>query len=114
MPSHLKTKDPVEKAIKSENATEREGNGQMPWDQGKKPRPPMSDEELRQAKEKLLEIESVKNSGWIVEESHTETKKILLVKDAEGNLIRRILEDEIWQLLEPPDKNRGRIINRAA
>lgn len=114
LPSQIKTKDPVERTIKSENATEREGNGQMSWDQQQKPRPPMSDEELKQAKEKLLQIEAVQNSGWIVEEAHTETKKVLLVKDAEGKIVRRIMEEEIWQLLEPPDKNRGRILNRAA
>lgn len=114
LPSHLQAKDPVDRAIKSGSATDRDGNGQMPFDEKKKQKQPMTDGEFEKALEQLKNLDVVRTSQWVVEAASTESQKIVLLKDASGKVLRRILEEELWQLLEAPDKHRGQLLNKAA
>ncbi len=67
LPVNLRKKDPVERAIKSDSATDRDGNGQMPQQGEREKRPPMTPQELALSVEHLKKLAVVKDHNLSVE-----------------------------------------------
>lgn len=74
---------------------------------------PLSDEELEQAKDYLNSLESLKASGlkFTVEESHD--LRVFLILSPDDQVVRRIPEHEMRQLLQAKSPNKGQIFSRA-
>jgi hypothetical protein len=114
IPLSLRAKDKVEKTIKSDSTTDRDGNGQMPSGQGEKQRQPMTDEEYKSALEHLRSLPVVKENNLIVELSLQEHKKFILLKEPSGKVVRRITEAELWSLLDVQPGQKGSVLNKSA
>lgn len=116
LPTNLRKKDPVERGIKSDSTTDRDGNGQMPQQQKNEgDHPPMSDEQLNKALEHLKSLAVVKDHHLTVELVVAEgDKKFVLLKEPDGKLIRRIPEEELWTLQVVKEKEKGQLLRKTA
>jgi uncharacterized FlaG/YvyC family protein len=117
--SPIRSKDgqtKVDRTIKSDSSHDRDANGQEFYGQNKKQQQqdPMSEEQFKKAVDYLLNLPSLKDNGWIVETIMEDSKRVLLVKDNSGNLIRRIPEAELWTLPFDKDVRTGQLLKKFA
>lgn len=117
LPTNLRKKDPVERTIKSDSATDRDGNGQMPGkdkNEGEQ-RPPMSEEQLQKAMDHLKSLPVVRDHHLSVELVTSEGgKRFVLLKEPDGKLIRRIPEEELWTLQVIKETEKGQLLRKTA
>lgn len=106
--------DKIEKGIKSENTTEREGNGQMASGDDSEHRPPMNDEEFQKALEHLKNLSVFKEHHLDIVVKEADGKRIIIIQEPSGKIIRRILETELWTLQEVKDKEKGQLLSKSA
>lgn len=118
LPLNLRTKDPVDRTIKSSNTTDRDANGQQQYSQQQNAkREKMSDEQFQKAMDSLKSFPAIQENGITVEELTENEKRFVVLKDPNGNLIRRIPELDLWELpvfsvSEPSPK--GQILRKTA
>lgn len=113
VPTNLRKKDPVDRAIKSGNTTDRDANGQMPQ-QEKDQHPPMSEEQLQKSLEHLKGHAVVKEHNLTVELVQIAGKNFVLIKEPDGKVLRRIHEDELWSLKDVQENEKGQLLRRTA
>jgi uncharacterized FlaG/YvyC family protein len=113
LPVNLRKNDPVERTIKSDSATDRDANGQMPQKEPEK-QPPMTDEELEQAIEHLRNLAVIKDRNLTVELTTAGNKKFVLIKEPDGKVVRRIHEEELWSLKDTKENEKGQLLRRTA
>jgi hypothetical protein len=104
----------TEKAIKSDATSDRDANGQQASGGEPEHREPMTEEQLSKALEALRNLPAIKEHQWLVELSIVETKRFAIVKDAQGAVIRRIPEIELWTLPNGSDTGKGQLLKRTA
>jgi hypothetical protein len=111
----VRTVDRIGRAIESDSAHDRDGNGQESYNQqNKEQKEPMSQEQLDNAIEHLMSLPSFKEHRWIAELlTEKDGLRFVLVKDNLGNLIRKIPELELWTLPND-DSPRGQLLKRSA
>lgn len=112
----IRLNEKVERMIKSDSATDRDANGQMPSggqqgeDQG-----PMSDEHIAKCIEHLKGLPTVKDHNLIVELQVHENKKFVIIREsAGGKVIRRISEPELRTLQFVNEKEKGQLLRKTA
>ncbi len=113
LPTNLRKKDPVDRAIKAGGATDRDANGQMPQ-QDKQEHPPMSEEQLQKSIEHLQGHAVVKEHNLTVELVQIQGKNFVLIKEPDGKVLRRIHEDELWSLKDVQENEKGQLLRRTA
>lgn len=110
--------NPVERIgrpIKSDNAHDRDPNGQQNFDDQKKEHhEPMTEDQIEKAIEHLRQLAVVKEHHWTIELILSENKKFVLVKDTDGNIIRRIPELELWTLPIDANDPKGQLLKKTA
>jgi hypothetical protein len=111
VPTQLRPKEKVSKAIKSDSTTDRDGNGQTPF--GEEQKRPMTEVEFEEAIKRLRSTEAVKNNQLIIEASELNGKRLVLVKDPAGKILRRIMEAELWSL-GPSEDKKGQLLSKSA
>ncbi len=119
LPPALKKAAPAEKAIKAGNTTDRDANGQMGYDQQKQEhREPMTEEQLKKALEHLKALPAVKEHNLTVELTEIQGKRFVLLKEADGKILRKIPEAELWTLPvmsdSDPTKKKGQLLRKTA
>jgi hypothetical protein len=113
-PLPIQKRERVERSISSEKTLDREGNGQAAYGDGGQEHPPMSDEQFEKALEHLRGLQVVKDNRLEVVEQHTENKRIIILREPTGKIIRRILENELWTLQAVKDNGRGQLLSKSA
>lgn len=115
MTPQIRATEKVDRTIRQDSAHERDANGQQAW-QDQQQQGPMSDEQFEKALEHLRQLTAVKDNNWSVTVEKSDGKRTVLIKDAYGNLIRRIPEAELWSL--PLDQSssspKGQLLKRTA
>jgi hypothetical protein len=116
LPTQMKPKNPVDRAIKSENAGERDGNGQEQYSRPGKDQGPMSEEDFQKALETLKTFPAIKDHNLQIEVITTDGRKFILLKEPSGKLVRKISEGELWTLPQFRDgeKPKGQLLRRTA
>lgn len=115
MPSNeIRSLDRSEKALKMDEAHDRDANGQQQYGENQQEqRQPMTEEQLEKAMEHLRNLPSLKEHKWTVDLEYEADGKYVIVRDNLGNTIRRIPELEMWDL--PTDASpRGQLLKRSA
>lgn len=116
IPLNLRSKDKVQKSIKSENATDRDGNGQQAFgDPNQQQKEPMSEEQMQKALDHLKTLPAVTENNLELVVTKKDGRYLILLKEPTGKVVRRILEAELWtlQIMHAEDK-RGQILNKSA
>lgn len=114
LPLNLRRKDPVDRAIKSDSATDRDANGQMPGQDQQEKHPPMSEDQLKKCIEHLKDLPVVKDHNLEVELVQVEGKNFVLIKEPDGKVVRRIHEEELWSLKDVKENEKGQLLRRTA
>lgn len=104
----------VERSISSEKSNDREGNGQAAMNGEGEQHPPMSDEQFHSALEHLRNLQVVKENQLEVLEYQSEGKRLVIIREKSGKVIRRILESELWTLQFVKDSEKGQLLRRSA
>ncbi len=98
-------------AIKPHDTAERDADGRQPF--GEKRRK-VTPEELEKIIENLKRHAGIVANGLVIELVQEESQQVLYIKTAEGQTVRRVVEDDFYQLLDSLDQTSGRIFNKAA
>lgn len=114
LPLNLRTKDNVQRAIKSDSTTDREPNGQQAFGDQHEQKEPMTEEQLKKALDHLRTLPVVKDHHLAVELIEQEGRRFVLLKESNGKLLRRISEAELWSLQVMQEDKRGQILNKSA
>lgn len=118
VPLQLRAKENVSRAIRSENTTDRDANGQAQYDQNKdQQKESMSEEEFQHAVKQLHELPAVLEHHLTVETTMVNGKKFALLLEPDGKVIRRISEAELWTLPEVSESNphtKGQLLRKSA
>jgi uncharacterized FlaG/YvyC family protein len=111
MPLEVDRAKAPSRAIKSENSTDREGNGQQQQPEPEKRK--LSEEELQAAIEHLEQLPGIKTNNLVVKRHTHDGITVVIIEDAYGKVIRRIPEIDLGQLLKNATKDKGHIFDRA-
>ncbi|UYL10059.1 hypothetical protein B9G69_005645 [Bdellovibrio sp. SKB1291214] len=112
-PSDVKSIDRTGRAIQSDSAHDRDGNGQEAYQQQQDQKPPMTPEQLEASMEHLRKLPAFKEHRWTVELEDIGGENFVMVRDNLGTLIRKIPESELWTL-PSDDSPRGQLLKRSA
>ncbi len=104
----------VERSINSEKSSDREGNGQSAFGGNEQQHPPMTEEQFQQALEHLRNLPVVKDHQLEVVTEIREEKRVIILKEPSGKVIRRIMENELWSLQGVKDTEKGQLLRRSA
>lgn len=100
--------------LKLGSTSDRDGNGQTPYDQ-QTPKRQLSEQEVEQALEKLKNLAPVLEHKWKVDVTKDEEGRVtVFIKDNLGQLIKTIAQDDLASLLDSPDQNKGQLIKKSA
>lgn len=113
--NQIKPKTALEKTLHASNTTDRDGNGQTGYDGGKEQQhPPMTEEELLKAMEHLKQLAVVKDNNLTVTLTEVDSKKIVLIAEPGGKVVRRIPESELWSLSILKDSSKAQLLSKVA
>jgi hypothetical protein len=118
IPPQLRAKENVERPIKMGNATDRDANGQQTFQEREQHREPMTQEQFEKALEALQNLPAVKEHNLTVEPIEVDGRRMVLLKEADGKILRRIPEAELWTLPEmkssDPSTKKGQLLRKTA
>jgi hypothetical protein len=118
LPPQLRAKEAVERPIKMGNTTDRDANGQQMYQERDQHHEPMSEEQFAKAIEALQNLPAVKEHNLTVEPVEHEGKRLVLLKEPDGKILRRIPESELWTLPEmkssDPSTKKGQLLRKTA
>lgn len=112
IPLSLRAKEKTERTIRSDSTADRDADGRMA--SGGEHKQSMSDEQFQKALEHLKAHQVVKEHGLIVETIIQGSKRLVLVKEPNGKIVRRIQEDELMSLSEVKEKEKGQLLRKSA
>lgn len=110
----IRPTEKVDRTIHSDRSNDRDANGQQMYEDGRREKPPMSEEQIQKALEHLRQLPAVREHRWTVELSVENDKKFVLIKDNLGTLIRRIPELELWSLNVDEPTPKGHLFKKTA
>lgn len=118
IPPQLRAKDGVDRSIKMSNTTDRDANGQQTFQEQNQHKEPMTDEQFEKAMEVLRNLPAVIEHNLTVEMIDHEGKRLVLLKEPDGKILRRIHEAELWTLPEfkstDPGNQKGQLLRKTA
>ncbi len=116
IPIQTRAKSNVEKPLKMDGATERDGNGQQAYQNPNQNKQPMSDQEFDYSVKLLETFPAILDHSLILEVVKQENRRFVLIKEPNGTVLRRVTEDELASLLESQDTDpkKGQLISKSA
>lgn len=113
-PLPIQPRERVERSISSERTLDREGNGQAAYGDGGEKHPPMSEEQFQRALQHLRDLSVVKENNLEVVEQSSDGRRVVIIRETNGKIIRRIYEAELWTLQAVKDHDKGQLLSKAA
>lgn len=111
----VKTPNRSEKLNRFDPTQDRDANGQEAYQQPQKKKyEPMTDEEFKMALEELKKLPAVKEHHWRVSASKENETRFALIKDNLGKVIRRVPEDELYDLIHSKEGTKGQLLRKTA
>ncbi len=99
-------------AIRSHDASERDADGRQPFGDKKRR---ITDEELEKLIKSLKAHPGVIANGLVVELLIEDNQsRFILIKTSEGQIVRRVPDQDFAHLLDNMDQASGRLFDRAA
>lgn len=112
----VKGANATEKTIKSESTHDRDANGQMLYQQNKK-KEKMTREQAEKAIALLNAKQFMTDMKWAAMLIDDNGYYYAEVKDAEGQLIRKIAETDLWDVFDMPateNSQKGNLLKKTA
>lgn len=99
------------KTLKSHDTTERDADGREHQSSDQRP---VTEEELEKILKNLRENPGVIANNLSVEITMENEVRVLVITSATGQIIRRVVEKDFYQLLETIGQNNGLLISKSA
>ena len=100
------------KEVKMSNSSEdRDADGRQY--EAEQDKSPLNEDEMTQAKEYFQNLESLKKAGLDFSVEESEEMRVFLIKSPDGQVVRRIPEYEMRELIRAKSLNKGQIFSRA-
>lgn len=96
-------------SVKPESSTDRDGNGRQPDAEPEKRK--LTDAEMQLALDHLRNLPGLKANNLTVEVEIQNEIRIVKILDADGRLVRRIPESDLWELTKDRKKTTGQILD---
>ena len=112
--SNVKTIEKMDRTIQSDSAHDREPGNQGGFQQNQKKDQPLSEDEVQQALTHLKDLPFVKEHGWEIEMLTEGLVRFVLVKDSNGQLIRRFPELDLRTLPIDLEDKKGQLLKKTA
>ena len=105
----------ADRSIKMDNTQDRDANGQQFYQKERK-KEKMTDEQFEKALAILREKNFIKDMSWVVLAVEENGSKFACVQDSNGQVIRKIIEFELWELFDDvkPDETKGQLLKKTA
>lgn len=104
----------VDRQIKTDNTADRDANGQQFYQKEKK-KERMTKEQFEKAIALLREKHFIKDMNWSVMPVNEGDIKYASVQDSSGNLIRKIIEYDLWEIFdEVAEETKGQLLKKTA
>ena len=102
--------------VKSGQTDERDSNGRREDQSDQKHHEPMSEEQLSQVIKTIAALPGVKNNHLIVSIEVRSSIKMAIIKDSNGEVVRRIPEKNLWHFLTqgPDQDSKGQLLDKAS
>lgn len=118
IPPQLRAKEGVERPIKMGNTNDRDANGQQTFQEREQHREPMTEEQFQEALQALKNLPAVKEHNLTVEPIEVDGRRMVLLKEPDGKVLRRIPEAELWTLPDmkssDPNTKKGQLLRKTA
>lgn len=114
-PAQVLAKESIEstKAIKSDETSDREGNGQQPQSDTDDSRP-LNEQEVEEVIGKISAHEGVQRNGLIVKHEFINNQNIVVIEDPSGNQVRRFTESDLYHLWKQTHQDEIQLLRRKA
>lgn len=111
----VKTVDRVERAIQSDNTHDRDPNNQSGYQSQNQNNQPLTEDEIKYYLEHLKNLPFVKEHNWIIEFIEvSKSSRYVVVKDQDGNQIRRFSEFDLRTLPSDIQDTKGQLLKKTA
>ncbi|MCB9072848.1 MAG: hypothetical protein H6623_04435 [Bdellovibrionaceae bacterium] len=97
--------------IKSHDTTERDADGREPQ---KGPPRELTEDEIEKVLKNLREHPGIMANNLSVELIHENEIRLIVIKTADDQIVRRVPQSEFYQLLETLDQKNGRLFSKTA
>ncbi len=114
-PSPVMGKEKIEasQTIKSDETSEREGNGQQPFPDHESHRP-LTEDELETVVEKIRAHDGIQKNGLIVMLVEENGQKIVKVETPEGKPVKRFVERDLFFFLSQSADQEIHLVDKSA
>jgi len=114
-PANVMGKENIDasKTIKSDGTDEREANGQQPFEDGESHRE-LTEEETEDVLEKIRAYDGIEKNGLLVKLDTASGQKIVTIEDAQGNVVKRFVERDLYFFLKNSSSDEIRLVNKSA
>lgn len=105
----------ADRPIKLDTTSDRDPSGQQ-YSQQERKKEKMTQEQFDKAVAILAEKHFIKDKHWVVVPVDENGVKYVSVQDAEGQLIRKIIEYELWEVFEDAksEEPKGQLLKKSA
>lgn len=111
----VQVKSKIEKTLKTDTATDRDANGQMPNDgSSEQDHEPLNEEQFKKCLDHLKNLDFVKNNNLCLQVESINNKRFVILKELSGKILRRISEAELKTLKSAQDQSKGKILRKIA
>lgn len=105
----------TERPIKMDSSHDRDPGGQQ-YSRQEQKKEKMTQEQFDKALFLLRQKNFIKDMNWSVSAINENGIKYALVQDQNGNMIRKIVEYELWEIFEDakPEETKGQLLRKTA
>ena len=116
VPTQAKPMDSVDKSIKTDSTTDRDGNGQQQYQSQDERKPPMTEEEFKKYVEELSLLPAITEHNLVVEPQEINGKRFVFLKEPDGTVLRKITEEELRTLptVSVGESPKGQLLRKTA
>src|ERR1044072_3676791 len=108
----VEPKKRVEGNARTQNATDRDGNGRKEQGEPELKRH-LNQQEFDDALKALGEMPGLKANNLTIKVETKEDCRIILILDPSGQVVRRLSEAQLWSATRDKDRQTGRILDKA-
>ena len=98
----------------TQNAADRDADGKQQQQQQEAPNRHLRDEEFEEVLTKLKALPGIKDSSLTVKVVQHTDHRVIHIEDAEGQVVRRLSEADLWTLYFSNGRTTGQIFDKAA
>ncbi len=99
--------------VKTKESTDRDADGRQ-QNPDQEARRHLTETELQESLAKLKAHAGIQSNGLLVRVEVQSDHKVIFIEDAQGNLVKRLSEADLWSMTQNFDQSKGRLLNRAS